>query len=155
MIFARCGALAVAASVALVWICSAKADEVEVQFSGVITSTNAPGLFTGEGFSGGFSYSTTDPFLTSAFGLTDYSLVSPEDGLFVSAGGLDASVAPPANVLTAVVGQGPLSFDPDPAQAYFSIQSFSSGTVSIQLIGNSNFLTSDALPDPLSCRRCC
>ncbi len=128
------------------------ADQISVQFSGIINLSSAPGVEVGESFSGGFSYSTSDLFETSADRLYEYSMVSPEDSLFVSVGGLEVSLAPPLNSMTIDVGQGPVFIDPNPDQDYFSIQtsSTSASRISIQLLGDLAFLTSSALPDPFN-----
>lgn len=149
--------LATPAAIAVVLVCASSltADTIGVQFGGTITTTNAPGISVGESFSGGFTYTTTDPLETSIAGLNSYAMVSPEDSVFVSVGGLDLSLAQPLSGVTAIVGQGPLSIDTNPDQDFFAIQSFSSpGTtsvgISIQLIGDLNFLSSGALPDPFN-----
>jgi len=160
----RLASLVVSAAVVLSCVASARADTIEVQFTGTIFVTNTPGITPGESFSGGFSYSTADTFEGSSNGLNSFNLTSPEDSLFVSIGGSTVSLGPPVSGVTALVGLAPLSFDSDPNQDYFAIESdSSSGTVSTnfdipgfhfdglsaQLIGDSNFLSSGALPDPL------
>jgi hypothetical protein len=128
------------------------ADQINVQFSGIINLSSAAGVEVGESFSGGFSYSTNDLFETSVDGLYEYSMVSSEDSLFVSVGGLEVSLAPPVNGMTINVGQGPVFIDPNPDQDYFSIQtsSTSASRISIQLLGDLAFLSSSALPDPFN-----
>jgi hypothetical protein len=164
MRFFRIAAIAASAMV-LCTAFSLRADTVEVYFSGTIYLTDTPGISTGQTFSGGFSYSTTDTFEGSSGGLSSYSLTSPEDTLFFSVGGSTVTLGTPLSGVTANVGLAPLSFDPDPDQDYFAIEADSNaGTVltnfdipgyqfaglSAQLIGNTNFLSSDALPDPFN-----
>ena len=142
---------------------SARADTVEVNFAGLIYANNTPGISTGEMFSGSFSYSTTDTFEGSSGGRnTD---PSSDDSLSVSVGGSTLSLGQLLFGVTALVGLGPLSFDSNPNQDYFAVEGGSSaGTVSttfdvpgyeyaglsVQLVGGLNFLSSDALPDPLN-----
>ncbi len=127
-------------------ICAAMlpADEIEVQFSGLITSTDAPGMYVGESFSGGFAYSTTDPFDVSIGGQSTYSLTSPEDTEFVSVGSFSLSLQPLAGV-DAFVSPG--------ASSYFLTQDFvtpGAPGISIAFYGGSDFLSSQALPDPFN-----
>jgi hypothetical protein len=152
MEFSRFVTLATVFAVALFCASRAMADQINVQFSGIINLSNAPGVEVGESFSGGFSYSTNDLFDTSVDGLYEYSMVSPEDSLFVSVGGLEVSLAPPLNGMTIDLGQGPVFIDPNPDQDYFSIQtsSTSASRISIQLLGDLAFLSSSALPDPFN-----
>jgi hypothetical protein len=155
--------LVVSAGIVLSCISSAKADTIAVQFAGTVFVSDTPGITSGESFSGGFSYSTTDTLEGSSNGLNSFDLASPEDSLFVSIGGSTVSLGQPVSGVTALVGLAPLTFDSDPKQDYFAIESDStSGTVStsfdipgldfdgvsIQLIGDANFLSSNALPDP-------
>lgn len=144
-------ALIAAAAFTLNFGSSLRADEIYVQFSGTISLTDVPGEFVGETFSGGFSYSTTDPFVVTVDGLSEYSLVSPLDSAFGSVGGLSVFIAPPDG-LTATLGQGPLIIDSDPNQDYFSIQTASGPArrISIQMLGDLNFLSSSSLPDPFN-----
>jgi hypothetical protein len=159
----RWASLVVSAAVLLSYVASAKADTIEVQFSGTIFVSDTPGITSGESFSGGFTYSTTDTFEGSSNGLNSFNLTDPEDNLFVSIGGSTVSLGQPVSGVTALIGLAPLSFDSDPNQDYFAVESdSSSGTVSTsfdipgvhfdglstQLIGNTNFLSSGALPDP-------
>ncbi len=159
----RLPSLVVSAAVALSCVSSARADIIEVQFTGTISATNTPGITDGESFSGGFTYSTGDTFEGTSNGLNSFDLTSPEDSLFLSIGGSTVSLGEPLNGVTALVGLAPLSFDSNPNQDYFTVQSDSTaGTVSTsfglpgehfsglsaQLIGDTNFLTSGALPDP-------
>src|ERR1700722_9735389 len=159
----RLECLIVSAALLVSCISSARADTIDVQFAGTIFVSNTPGITPGESFSGGFSYSTTDTFEGSSNGLNSFNLTSPEDSLFVSIGGLTVSLGQPVSGVTALVGLAPLSFDSDPTQDYFAVESdSSSGTVStsfdipgldfdglsVQLIGDTNFLSSGALPDP-------
>ena len=139
MKFARFGALAITA---LAMACaSMKADEIVVQFSGVITNAGgAPGLDLGDSFTGEFSYSTTDPLDVSIGGQSTYSLTSLADQEFVTVGAFDLSIQPLTGV-HAVVSPGAASF--------FAIQDFSNPGISITLNGGSSFLSSQALPDPL------
>jgi hypothetical protein len=152
MEFSRFATWATVLAVTLICASLANADQINVRFSGIINLSNAPGVVVGESFSGGFSYSTNDLFETSVDGLYEYSMVSPEDSLFVSVGGLEVSLAPPVNGMTIDVGQGPVFIDPNPDQDYFSIQtsSTSASRISIQLLGDLAFLTSSALPDPFN-----
>jgi hypothetical protein len=159
----RLECLIVSAAILVSCISSARADTIDVQFGGTIFVSNTPGITPGESFSGGFSYSTTDPFEGSSNGLNSFNLASPEDSLFVSIGGSSVSLGQPLSGVTTLVGLAPLTFDSDPNQDYFAIESDStSGTVStsfdipgldfdgvsIQLIGDTSFLRSNALPDP-------
>ena len=141
----RFGIFAAALATLLSYAPAVKADEIEVQFSGVITNTDgAPGMFVGEGFTGGFSYSTSDPFDVSIDGQSTYSLTSPEDNEFVSVGSFSLSLQPLSGV-NAFVAPGPSS--------YFLTQDFvTPGTpgISISFYGGSDFLSSQALPDPLN-----
>ena len=72
----------------------AKADEIEVQFSGVVTDSNGPAVSVGDSFSGYFTYSSSDPFDILFLGQYEYSLTSPEDSQFVSVDGIDVTVQP-------------------------------------------------------------
>ncbi|MGP0071102.1 MAG: hypothetical protein ACLPWF_04115 [Bryobacteraceae bacterium] len=138
---ARLTALTLASAAALLCSSAAQADQIEVQFSGVITNAGgAPGISVGETFTGGFSYSAADPLDVSIGGQSTYSLTSPPDNEFVSVGALDLSIQPLTGV-HAVVAPGAASF--------FSIQDFSNPGISITLNGGSSFLSSQALPDPL------
>ena len=153
----------VVSAIALSCVASTKADTVEVTFSGTVSSSNTPGITSGESFSGGFTYSTADPFEGTSNGLNSFDLTSPGDSLFISIGGSIVSLGQPLSGVTALVGLAPLSFDSNPDQDYFTVQSDSTaGTVSTsfdipgdrfsglsaQLIGDTSFLTSGALPDP-------
>jgi hypothetical protein len=160
----RLKCLMVSAAFLVSCISSARADTIDVQFAGTIFVSNTPGITPGESFSGGFSYSTTDSFEGSSNGLNSFNLASAEDSLFVSIGGSTVSLGQPVSGVTTLVGLAPLTFDSDPNQDYFAIESdSSSGTVSsnfdipgldfdglsVQLIGDTNFLSSGALPDPI------
>jgi hypothetical protein len=134
-------ALAVAFAVTLIWTPAVKADEIEVLFSGVITATDGPGLFIGETFTGGISYSTADPLAAMVLGGSEYSMTSAEDSVFVSIGGLNLSLPQPLTDVIAFV---------DPSSEFFDVQDFgtsSSPVISGGFAGNSNFLTSGALPE--------
>jgi hypothetical protein len=158
----RLPSLVVSAAVALSCYSLAKADIVEVQFTGIVSATNTPGITGGESFSGGFTYSTGDTFEGTSSGLNTFDLTSSDDSLFLTIGGSTISIGQPLNGVTALVGLAPLTFDSNPNQDYFSVQSDSTaGTVStsfdlpgdhfsglsVQLIGSTNFLTSGALPN--------
>ena len=140
----RLATLAAASVITLICASSLKADEIEVQF----TATFSTGPFRGESLSSGFSYSTTDPLETSIDGVNTYALSSPEDNAFLSFGGLKFAI--PLSGATAIVAQAPVSFDTNPNQDYFAIQDFSDLGFSIQLVGDLNFLSSGALPDPFN-----
>ena len=144
--------LATLAGAWVVLICPSflKADEIEVQFAATISMTTAPDLYVGESFTGEFTYSTTDPLETSIGGVNSYALVSSEDSLSVSVASLNLSFALPPSGATAIVGQAPVYFDTNPNQNYFAIQDFSNPGMSIQLVGDPNFFSSDALPDPFN-----
>jgi hypothetical protein len=141
---ARFVTFATAALVTLICASRLHADQIEVLFSGVISGSNAPGIDVGESFTGGFSYSTTDPFDVSVDGQSTYSLTSPEDFESVSVGSFNLSLQPLPGV-DAFVSPG--------ASSYFLTQDFvTPGTpgISIAFNGGSDFLSSQALPDPLN-----
>jgi hypothetical protein len=140
-----------------------RADTVDVRFAGTIVASSIPGVGLGDSFSGGFSYSTEDPFIGTSAGLNSFNLGSDVDTFFLSVDGSILSLGKPLSGLTASVGNAPVSFDPDPTQDYFQISSnANSGTVattfslpgfqfngfSIQLVGDAGFIPSGALPDP-------
>jgi hypothetical protein len=142
MKFARFGALAVTA-LAMAGASIVKADEIEVQFSGVVTDSNGPAVSVGDSFSGYFTYSSSDPFDVLLLGQSEYSLTSPEDSEFVSVDGIDVTVQPPTGVHAFVV----------PSTESFFTQDFGGpGTplISLTFSGNSDFLTSGSLPDPFN-----
>jgi hypothetical protein len=93
MKIARFGALAVAVF-AMVCASMVKADEIEVQFSGVVTDSSGPAVSVGDSFSGYFTYSASDPFDILFLGQSEYSLTSPEDSESVSVDGIDVTVQP-------------------------------------------------------------
>jgi hypothetical protein len=144
MTFARFGTFPAASVLALMCALSAKADEIEVQFSGVLTNTGgAPGMSVGESFSGDFSYSTADPLDVSIGGQSTYSLTSPEDSESVSVGSFSLLLQPLTGVHAFV----------SPGGEYFLTQDFvAPGTagISISFNGGPGFLPSEALPDPLN-----
>ena len=161
----RLATLAWAAVAAFSCASSAMADLVAVNFAGTIYATNTPGISVGDSFSGGFSYSTTDAFAGLSGGLYSYLLTSPGDSLSVSVGGSTLSLGNPLAGLSALVGLGPLSFDSNPNQDYFAVEAASNaGTVStsfaipgynfaglsVELVGDLNFLSSGALPNPFN-----
>jgi hypothetical protein len=137
---ARFGALAVAA---LVMVCASmvKADEIEVQFSGVVTNSNGPAVSVGDSFSGYFTYSAGDPFDILFLGQSEYSLTSPEDSEFVAVDGIDVTVHPLTGVHAFVVPS---------TESFFTQDFVAPGTpgISLTFSGNSDFLTSGSLPDP-------
>jgi hypothetical protein len=141
---ARFTAFLAAFVLALICALSAKADEIEVQFSGVLSNTGgAPGMSVGESFSGAFSYSTTDLFDVSIGGQSTYSLTSPADSESVSVGSFDLSLQPLTGVHAFV----------SPGGEYFLTQDLvAPGTpgISISFNGGPGFLPSEALPDPLN-----
>jgi len=142
MKFSRFSAIALAAGV-IVSASMLKADEIEVQFSGVITNSSGPAVSVGDSFSGYFTYSTGDPLDIVFLGQSEYSLTSPEDSEFVSVDGIDVSLQPPTGVRAFV----------DPSTESFFTQDFvTPGTdgISLTFTGNSNFLTSGSLPDPFN-----
>jgi hypothetical protein len=121
-----------------------RADTIEIQFAGTISGSNAPGISVGESFSGEFTYSTTDPFDVSIGGQSTYSLTSPEDSESVSVGSFNLLLQPLPGV-HAFVSPG--------ASSYFLTQDFfTHGTsgISVAFYGGSDFLSSQALPDPLN-----
>lgn len=121
----------------------AKADEIEVQFSGVVTDSNGPAVSVGDSFSGYFTYSSSDPFDILFLGQYEYSLTSPEDSQFVSVDGIDVTVQPLTGVDAFAV----------PSTESFFTQDFAGpGTplISLTFSGNSDFLTSGSLPDPFN-----
>ena len=144
MKFARYGTFLAALLIALICALSAKADEIEVQFSGALTNTGgAPGLSVGESFTGEFSYSTTDPLDVSIGGQSTYSLTSPEDSESVSVGSFNLLLQPLTGVHAFV----------SPGGEYFLTQDLvAPGTpgISISFNGGPGFLPSEALPDPLN-----
>jgi hypothetical protein len=143
MKFARWGTLAAASVFTFICASSLKADEIDVQFSGVITNTDGtpPGIFVGEAFTGAFSYSTTDPFDVSIGGQSTYSLTSPEDSESLSVGSFGLSLQPLTGV-DAFVSPG--------TSSYFLTQDFETPGISIAFYGDSDFLSSQALPDPFN-----
>jgi hypothetical protein len=144
MKFCRLAASALVVLAASVCASALKADTIEIQFSGTISGTNAPGISVGESFSGEFTYSTTDPFDVSIGGQSTYSLASPEDSESVSAGSFTLLLQPLTGV-DAFVSPG--------AASYFLTQDFvTPGTpgISIAFFGGSDFLSSQALPDPIN-----
>ncbi len=126
---------------ASVCACALKADTIEIQFTGTISSSNAPDISVGESFSGEFTYSTTDPLDVSIGGQSTYSLTSPEDSESVSVGSFNLLLQPLTG-LHAFVSPG--------ASSYFLTQDFAMPGISIALYGGSDFLSSQALPDPLN-----
>lgn len=142
---ARIATLAAASIAAWISVPSVQADEIDVQFSGVITNTDgAPGINVDDSFTGEFSYSTTDPFDVSVAGQSTYSLTSPEDSESVSVGSFNLALQPLSGI-NAFVSPG--------TSSYFLTQDFAPpGTpaISISFYGGSDFLSSQALPDPLN-----
>jgi hypothetical protein len=165
MKFYRLATLACATAAAFSFASPARADIIEVDFSGLIFATNTPGISGGDSFSGSFTYSTIDPFEGSSGGLESYLLTAPEDSLSLSVDGSTLSLGQPLSGVTALVGLAPLTSDPNPHQDYFAVEAGSSaGTVStsfdipgysfaglsVQLVGSPTFLSSGALPDPFN-----
>jgi len=142
MKIARFGALAVAVF-AMVCASMVKADEIEVQFSGVVTDSSGPAVSVGDSFSGYFTYSASDPFDILFLGQSEYSLTSPEDSESVSVDGIDVTVQP----LTGVHG-----FVVPSTESFFTQDFVTPGTpgISLTFSGNSDFLTSGSLPDPFN-----
>lgn len=120
-----------------------KADEIEVLFSGVVTITTAPGVNVGDSFSGELIYSTDDPFEVLLGGQSEYSLLGPGNSESLSSGAYSVSLDPPAGIADNIFI--------DPGLGCVFAQAFApvgAPAMSLQFCGNSDFLTSGALPDP-------
>jgi len=131
------------AMLVMVCVSAVKADEIEVQFSGVVTGSSGPAISVGDSFSGYLTYSTSDPFEVLVLGQSEYSLTSPEDSEFVSLDGIDVAVQPLTGVHAFVVPS---------TESFFTQDFVTPGTPGISLTfgGNSDFLTSGSLPDPFN-----
>lgn len=128
-------------------LCVAKllsADTVTVQFAGVVTQSSGPAVYAGESFSGGFTYSTTDPFMVAVGGQSEYLLTSPDDSKFVSVGTFSLVHQPLTGVYAIVV--------PGPTSCFFTQDFVVPGAtgISLQFCGGPNFAGSGALPDPFN-----
>jgi hypothetical protein len=144
MKFCRLATSALIVLAAFVCAGALNADTIEIQFAGTISGSNAPEISVGESFSGEFTYSTTDPFDVSIGGQSTYSLTSAEDSESVSVGSF-ALLLQPLTGVHAFVSPG--------ASSYFLTQDFvtpGNSGISVAFYGGSDFLSSQALPDPLN-----
>ncbi len=114
----------------------------------MITASDFPFLNVGDGFTGGLSYSTTDRLTASGGGVYEYDLTTLGDVVFFSY----STPFGPATLSSDV----PLSVANiylDPAlEEFAAVSGFNQGIfepVEPVFYGNSHFLSSGALPDPL------
>jgi len=142
----------------------AQANEIEIVFSGVIDTSNTPGVPDGSTFTGTFTYSTDDTFEGMSGGLANYGLTSPGDTLSISLDGVELW-ATSVTGLTATLAAAPVGFDSNPSQDYFSIGTgsnsdlvnstlsfagYSLSEFAIQLVGDLDVPSGGALPNPLN-----